>query len=211
MPLFITFEGIDGSGKDTQLESLCRHFKAEDKYNEIVLARQNSNRTKAGIKIVNFLENSNPNKLSAFQTANLYVDDRIELSNQYRVFLRWGYNVFVSRYDLSTLAYQQTQGEEFDILYALHQYEARKGTLIPDITLLFDLPAEVALDRRKIRGDKEEYFEKRDFQKKLRNIYLESAKKIQELQPERKVIVVNADQSPEDVTNEMIYKLEPYL
>ena len=41
---FIVFEGIDGSGKSTQIDYLAKHLRWKDKYNEVLLAREPTRR-----------------------------------------------------------------------------------------------------------------------------------------------------------------------
>lgn len=210
MALFISFEGIDGSGKDTQLEHLVSYLRKKDKYNEILVARQPSNRTNCGKELVTMLESHNMNGFHPIQIANLYVQDRIIVSQQYKKFLEEGYNILTSRHDLSTLAYQRTQGISFKELYHMHKY-GEEGTLIPNITFLFDLPAIVSFARINKRNEKTEYFEKLEFQEKLRGTYLKSIKEIKKVQPDRQILIINANQSPKEVTAEMISKLESII
>ena len=72
-------------------------------------------------------------------------------------------HVLISRYDLSTLSYQMTQGMSFDELYNMHKYGKEEGCIIPDITLIFDLPVKIAFERMAKRNSETEFFEKVEF------------------------------------------------
>lgn len=209
--LFIAFEGLDGSGKDTQLNLLIDEIKSSknklfgDKYSNIWITRQPTKMTPSGIAISEKIKSESVSKEEATQG---FVQDRIEHSQIIREQLQHSF-VLTSRSDFSTLCYQSAQGMDVDELYELHQYGDETGTLIPDITLVFKIPAEVGLSRIQ-EGRQEvakECFEELEFLKKCSNQeeflipYLKN-------KDGRIIIEINANQSIEEVKNEMVSKLE---
>lgn len=204
-PLFITFEGIDGAGKDTQLHRLAELIREGkpfgSKYANIWITREPTKMTQAGTTISHLIRQR---QVSAEEAIKYYVDDRKEHTQYIKKILKHSY-VLCSRYDLSTLSYQMTQGANFEDLYKIHEFGKDKGCIIPDITLVFDVPVSVALERISSRGGVREIFEKEEFLTKLKE---NQDFCITELRKKgRKVIVVNANQDRDKVTREMIEKL----
>lgn len=209
--LFITFEGIDGSGKDTQLNKLIAQVREDDnfpfgdKYSNIWVTREPTKLTPQGEEICRRIREEDVPKEEA---TRLYVEDRIKHSRIIEQVLDHSH-VFISRYDISTLSYQMTQGMDFDELYDLHKYGQKNGALIPDITLVFTLPESEANQRVSTRNGVRECFEKRDFQQELEK---NTQYCIEELRKRGRVILeINADQAIENVTNEMFEKISSFL
>jgi thymidylate kinase len=91
----------------------------------------------------------------------------------------------------------------------MHNY-GDQGSLIPDLTIIFDIPAEVAFEWAGKRKSEEECFEEIEFQKKLvenQNFIIEELRK----RDKRKIIVINSNQPIEDVTKEMVVKIKKEL
>lgn len=156
--LFVVFEGIDGSGKGTQLELLHHHIKQLDKYNEVLTAREP---TRNAEQIRKRLEQDDTITSGVIDMARLFIEDRRQhLQNTILPVLNSGGIVLCDRYMMSTLAYQSAQGIPLDTLLHMHQ---EAGIIAPDLTLLINTRPEVALERIKKRGQKIEKFEK-DFE-----------------------------------------------
>lgn len=208
MSLFITFEGIDSCGKDTNIFELMKAIKDDgngfldgDKYSNIWLTREPSNMTQEGRKIAAL---SRTDHVDGKLATELLIKDRIEHTKIIKEQLKHSY-VISSRYDLSTLSFQMTQDIDFETIYEMHEYEKQK-TIRPDLTIVFDLPVEVAFKRIVGRDSPREYFETIDFQTKLqKNLYfcIEELRKRQQ----RDIIIVDSNQSREDVAKEMIEKV----
>ncbi|MFT4244719.1 MAG: dTMP kinase [Candidatus Woesearchaeota archaeon] len=211
--LFIAFEGLDGSGKDTQLTKLIDEIKSSknflfgDKYSNIWVTRQPTKITKSGIEIS---EKIKQEQVSKEEATRGFVQDRIEHSQIIKEQLTHSY-ILTSRYDFSTLVYQYVQGMNLEELYAMHKYGDEKGTLIPDITLVFKVSAQVGLSRI-LDGRQEvpkECFEHLDFLQKCERKEQEVIEYLRE-KDGRCIIEIDANQSIEDVTREMILQLEQW-
>ncbi len=207
--VFFSFEGIDGSGKDTLIEYCVHLIKSDpeifgDKYSNIWVTREPTKITKAGKELAKKLKEGFNSGLEA---ALLFVEDRIQHSKIIKEMLNHSH-VLCSRYDLSTLAYQKTQGVGFEELCKMHKYGQEEGTLLPDLTIYIKVDPEIAIKRVYKRKEDKEVFEKLDFQTKLVENY---DFVINELQKRgRKILVLDGNQSLERVKNEFRSKLMNY-
>jgi dTMP kinase len=170
---FIVFEGPDGVGKDVQMEILASHIRGLDKYNEVLLAREP---TYKAVEIKEALAREKDAFSGGERLAELYVTrDRVpHTSELIAPVLLWGGFVLASRYAMSTLAYQSVQGVKYEKLLELHE---NGGIITPDLTLLLDVPVEMAAERRGKRAGATEKFEHDiEFQRRLKAEYKAIAK-----------------------------------
>jgi|LauGreSBDMM110SN_4_FD.fasta_scaffold04415_5 dTMP kinase len=172
---FITFEGIEGSGKSTQAKKLHEFFLSQ-KINS-VLTREPGG-TKAGELIRAILIDEKIDKLEARTELFLNFAARLEhVEKLIKPILSQNKTVISDRFFDSTYAYQ---GSAFGLDLELID-EVRKMTLqnfVPDITFLIDVPVDIAFKRIENRLDNNRY-EKlgRDFHQKVRDGFLDLAKK----------------------------------
>ena len=204
--LFITFEGIDGCGKDTQVFKLAEAIKLNlsDKYANIWLTREPTNITKEGIEISKKIKK----KISGVEASKLFIKDRQKHSKIISFYLKTSF-VLCSRYDISTLSYQMVQGVDFETLYNMHEY--KKETLIPDITIIFDLKVCEALNRVKKRDKKLEFFEEENFQNKVKENINFCISELKKRQNKRIFIRIDASQNIEEVTRNLVEKLKKFF
>ncbi len=207
---FITFEGIDGAGKDTQLYQLAEMIREDEsfygnKYHNVWITREPTQHSEPGRKICDLLKKDN---ISKEEATELFVSDRIEHSRVIEDVLRHS-DVLLSRYDLSTLTYQYAQGMPLDELYNMHRYGERDGTIIPDITLFFDISAEKAAKRMLGRKSKE-YFENLEFQRDVREKSYEVMDYLKK-RDGRDIIVINAERPVDSVSQEMHDRLKQFF
>ena len=130
--LFIAFEGLYGSGKDTQLHKIINYLKNNDKYCNIWVTREPTKITESGNNISELLKGV----VTKEDTIKYFIKDRKEHSNIIKDMLKHSH-VLTSRYDFSTYAYQMAQGSTFDELYNAHNYNI--DIIIPDITNLIHM------------------------------------------------------------------------
>jgi len=142
--LFVTFEGGEGSGKSTQITRLAARLRARGL--EPVLTREPGGTPLAeGIRdlLLDPLRRCGP-----MSEALLMEAARADVvTHVIRPALAAGRVVLCDRYDDSTLAYQGGgRGLEVPLLTTLNR--AATGGLVPDLTLLYDVPPEIGLARR---------------------------------------------------------------
>lgn len=174
--LLITFEGIDGCGKSTQLNKLAEWFKSLNR--EVLLIREPGGTT-IGEKIRTILLDKKNDEMCSITELLLYEAARAQIVSQViKPALSEGKIIICDRFYDSTFAYQgYARGLGSDMVESLNKI-ATAG-LDPDITFLLDLSEEEALKRRVGRGEAEDRLEAMGikFQRDVREGYLEIAKK----------------------------------
>ena len=188
--MFITLEGIEGSGKTTQIQTIARWLTAAG--HDFLITREPGG-TPIGGQIRSIL--LHPENLDLVPTAELllYVADRVQhLETVIRPALASGKVVVCDRYFDATLVYQgYARGLDKEMIRRLHQFTC--GGFAPSLTILLDLEPEDGLCRAWQRIDtdadhaKESRFEeeKMAFHNRVREGYLDLARR----QPDRFVIV----------------------
>ena len=145
--LFITFEGIDGGGKTTQANMLSEALTRRGV--QVCLTREPGGTT-LGKNIRQMLLNG-PDDIDSRTEALLYAADRAyHVKTVVQPALQAGQVVVQDRYIDSSLAYQGA-GRSLDTAEIRNLSEWATEGLCPDLTLLFDLPAEVASQRLRQR------------------------------------------------------------
>ncbi|MFV1011336.1 MULTISPECIES: dTMP kinase [unclassified Wolbachia] len=166
--MFITFEGIDGSGKTTQSELLANYFKQIHGENNVVLTREPGG-TDFAEKIRGLLLKDNIDPISELL---LLISMRHEhMKKLILPALKEGKTVICDRFIDSTIAYQgYGLGVDLSLIRDLHKLVEIK---YPDITFILDIDVQVGLSRAK---DKNKYEEMSiDFYHKIRKGFQEIA------------------------------------
>lgn len=196
---FITFEGIEGSGKSTQLARLAVALRGLG-HDPLVTREPGGTALGRTLRSALLAPSAGARAASPLTEAILMVADRHEHVAQVIAPARAaGRIVLCDRHADSTVAYQGGgSGVDRATLVALNAIAT--GALAPDLTLLFDLPVERALarmaDRAGRAGAAPDRFEAETvaFHDRVRGAYLELAA----AQP-RRIVVIDAARSPDDV------------
>jgi dTMP kinase len=147
--MFITFEGVDGSGKSTQARLLAERLRAEGR--EVVDTREPGG-TEAGERIRELLLHSG--RLAPWAEATLFSAARAQLVDEViRPALAGGADVVCDRYIDSSLAYQGI-ARGLGVERVLEVNLAVTGSLLPDRTFLLVVPGDVAAMRRGTSPDR---------------------------------------------------------
>lgn len=157
MSLFITFEGIEGSGKSTHCRELAAHLRGTGR--SVVETREPGG-TAAGAAIRDLLLDAERRPLTPLAELLLYCADRTQhVDEVIRPGLAAGHVVLCDRFSDSTIAYQgHGRGLDADAVRAL---DARaRGGIWPDLTFLLDCPVEQGLARARGRGPARDRFER---------------------------------------------------
>jgi dTMP kinase len=201
---FITFEGIEGSGKSTQVARLAAWIKTIGC--DPVVTREPGG-TPLGKRLREALLSGNVE--DPLTEAMLMTADRAEhVTRVILPALDRGEHVLCDRHADSTLAYQGGgSGVSREVLEALNRVATRG--LVPDLTLLYDLDPKIALARMHARtGGNADRFEAESlaFHERVRATYLELARR----EPAR-FAVIDASRNPEDVYADGRARIEALL
>ena len=168
--MFVTFEGIDGSGKSTQLRLLADHLQA--KGHEVIVTREPGG-SKGAEDIRRLLVEGDPGRWSAETEILLFTAARRDhVERLIQPGLAAGAIVVSDRFADSTRVYQgATRGDLRATVDALH---SRMIAMEPDLTLVIDMDPDAALARGLARQSGEDRFEDfgAAFQRKLRDGFL---------------------------------------
>ncbi len=153
--LFISFEGIDGSGKSTQTKRLAKRLQQDG--HEVVLTREPGGSVGAE-EIRALVLQGDPERWSAETEILLFTAARRDhLECVILPALSAGKIVICDRFADSTRMYQGiSRGNLREIVDRLHDLMIPRD---PDVTLLIDMDPEIGLSRAKARSTKEERFE----------------------------------------------------
>jgi dTMP kinase len=192
--MFIVFEWVDWSWKDTQLNRVFEYLRDRNKNSQIWVTKEPTWNTIAWKEILKRLSGEWFKDWK--EALDLYVKDREEQTNIRKEILKHSI-ILSSRFDYSTFAYQWVQGLSFDEIYNAHNYD---NILLPDITFIFDVSIENIEKRLNNRWWDKEFFEDLNFLEKVKIKYLESAKK---LKNNRKIYIIDANKTIEEVFEEI--------
>ena len=182
---FITFEGIDGSGKTTIANLLYERLKKE---HEVVLT---SEPTKSWLgKAVRKAISENRD---AVTIALLFVADRNEHVKEIKKWLREGKIIICDRYIDSTFAYQKEHLKGIIEKPVQWLKNLHTNFLIPHLTFLFKIDVEKALKRK----NKRTIYESKEFLERVQKNYIEMAE-------EKRFVIINADRKKEDILEECL-------
>ncbi len=204
---FITFEGIDGSGKSTQLRMLASELRFRG-FN--VLTTCEPGGTPLGRRLREaFLETEET--VAPLAELLLFAADRAQHVNfLVKPALEQGKTVISDRYSDATFAYQGA-GRGFSEKTVDQIIELATDGLKPDLTLFFDLPVHKALlrtDSRTTKGEKKNRMdkEKAEFYERVRAAYL----KIGKAEPER-FRIIDAEGSTDEVKTRVLKIVTEFL
>lgn len=202
--IFISLEGIDGSGKTSLKERLQLYL--EQNYGLEVLGVREPGGNIISEKIRELLLDAGNQGMTSRTEALLYAAARSQVVEEViRPALMAGKVVLADRYMDSTIAYQG-YGRCLNIEFLQQLNQLCTGGLKPDLTLLLDLDSKAALQRRKKEIPDRLEKEGLAFQEKVRDGYLQLAR-----QEEERIKTLDARQEPEKVLGEALCYLDELL
>ncbi len=204
MPMFVSLEGIEGAGKTTILPHLVAFLEA---HGQACTVTREPGGTAFGGRLRAILLDPVHRDLDPRAELLLYAADRVQhVREVIRPALARGHVVLCDRYVDATVVYQGVARQlGRDLILALHRLVL--GELVPDATLLFDLPVPLGLERawrdfdHGERSRRESRFEqeKRDFHEAVRSGYL----KLAQNEPQR-FHIIDAAADLETVTRQTL-------
>ncbi len=204
---FVTFEGLDGSGKGTQISRLVAWLLQTNKYLHLFLTHEPTTTTKEGQQIARLLRQATHIDLQ--QIAALFVADRRQHTVLFRQLLSWAM-VLSDRYDISTFAYQGCK-LGFEEIYQMHRFGQPDGALIPDLTIVLNVSPQTALQRTKDRHAPQEYWETEQRLTEVANCQKEALAWWQENHPERRFALVPGEGKPKEIHRRVVAAVMPVL
>lgn len=200
--MFISFEGIDFSGKSTQIE-LLKDYLVE--YNKKVEILREPGGTEISEKVRRILLDNKNEKMFAEAELLLFSASRAQLVREkIRPYLQKGIYVISDRFHDSSTAYQgYGRGIPIEVVRQVH--ELAIGDTSPDLTFFIDIPVGIANERKKkkskVKLDRIELADI-DFYNRVRSGYLEIARQ------EERFKVIDGTQNIETIQNQIISELE---
>ncbi len=170
--MFISFEGVEGSGKSTQARLLYERLAS--RLEQVVLTHEPGG-TPLGEKIMELLKWAGGIQIAPLAELALFNASRSQLvSTVVRPHLEAGGTVICDRYAESSLAYQG-YGRGLDLDMVRQAVDVATGGLRPDLIVLVDVPVREGLRRK--RDEKPDRFEREDvaFHERVREGYLRMA------------------------------------
>ena len=201
---FITFEGIDGSGKSTQIRKLAKFL--EDNGFDIIITREPGGSV-GGEEIRNLLLQGEVDRWSAETEILLFTAARRDhLERIILPALQDGKIVICDRFTDSTRMYQGMRGPKLRDL--VDKLTKEVINCDPDLTIVIDIDPEISLERAKSRKTAEERFEDFgvDLQKKMRRGFLDLSREFSS-----RIEVVNGQQSVDELAKEIASLLRARL
>jgi len=200
--MFISFEGIDFSGKSTQIELLKDYLVDHNKKVEIL---REPGGTEISEKVRRILLDNKNEKMFAEAELLLFSASRAQLLREkIQPYLQKGIYVISDRFHDSSTAYQgYGRGIPLDAIMKVHQLAI--GDTMPDVTFFIDIPVGIANERKKKKSKvKLDRIELADieFYNRVRSGYLEIARQ------EERFKVIDGTQNIETIQNQIISELE---
>jgi dTMP kinase len=208
--LFITFEGIEGCGKTTQVRRFVKRLK---RLGISLITTLEPGGTRIGRDIRQILLDPRNKNLSPFAELILYAADRAQhVEEVIKPALDEGKWVVCDRFLDATVVYQGiVRGQDMELIGILNE-KATQG-IRPDITYLLDCPVDMGLGRALKRNEAEsqkgqDRFEREavDFHKAVREGYLALARENQD-----RFVVIDATLPIDEVEGEVFHHMEPFL
>jgi dTMP kinase len=200
--LFITFEGIEGSGKSTQIAQLANHLTETGR--SVLLTREPGG-TPIGDQVRKVLLDAANTALDPKAELLLYAASRAQhLAERIAPALASGTAVLCDRFSDATLAYQGFgRGLDINMIRALDELVTK--SMRPDLTILLDVDPAIGVGRARGRNQRagmesEARFENEEiaFHTRVRHGYLELAK-----QEPKRFRVLDASGTPENIQTEL--------
>ena len=185
---FVVIEGLDGSGKSTQIKMLRSYLELKNvKYQYLHFPRTDS--PVYGDLISRFLrgELGENNSINPYLIAMIYAGDRANAGNMLRKWKEEGFFILVDRYVLSNIAYQGAKislpEDQMKLKNWILDLEYKYNNIpVPDVNIFLDVPFKftekqltkprIGEDRNYLLGNRDIHEEDLEFQKRVREIYI---------------------------------------
>lgn len=202
--LFIALEGIDGSGKSTQVKKLAEKFIAIG--HKVYVTCEPTDGPVGSI-----IRNIFKGRIDADHRtiAGLFVADRLDhlLNNVNGIIKKMedGYTVITDRYCFSSYAYQ---GTHTDMGWVIDANAMSAQLLKPDLNIFIDVPPEICMSRLSANRNMMELYETLENLHNVRAKYFEAFEK---LKHRENIFITNGNRSLDTITNDIWEELQKIL
>ena len=220
---FLVIEGLDGSGKSTQLKLLREHLEQ----NAVSYKYLHFPRLEEGVfgeLVARFLrgEMGANDQVDPYLVALIFAGDRADASSQIRQWMDEGNLVIVDRYVYSNIAFQcaklSDREEQERLRDWILEFEFGYNQLPrPDLNLYLNVPFEFTRkqlnvarngdDRTYLKGERDIHEENLDFQEQVRQVYLSLQEHVDDLELIDCMDTRGGMRSPESISNLIIKKM----
>lgn len=200
MGLFLTFEGVEGSGKTTQISKLERHYREQGRRVEC-LREPGGTAFGEDLRAL-LLGQQGKDMLNALTETCVFLASRAQLLHEKVLPTLQDPRavVILDRYIDSTLVYQGfARNRGTAALWALHQFTPLN--LLPHATLFLDVDVETSFARQAARGLAKDYFEARD--QGFHHTLADGYRRVANLHPER-IQRIDAEDGEEQVAKRIM-------
>jgi dTMP kinase len=195
---FVVLEGIDGAGTTTQTARLVERLRLETK-SPVKVTREPSDGPIGALvrQILTGRIISPGGRAPGWATmALLFAADRMDhVESEIEPFMEEGGIVVSDRYDASSLAYQSVSSGRGGTQAVEWIRQLNKHAQRPDLTVVVDLPADMAAARREVRGEPAQLYEQNEVQRALVEFYRDLARHM----PNDNVVLVDGKGTVDEV------------
>lgn len=201
---FIAFEGIDGSGKSTQIQLLMQRLQQENVHCYTTMEPTDS---PIGSMIHQIMTGrlKTDNKV----IAALFVADRLDHLlndvNGIKAKIDEGTTVLTDRYYLSSYAYHSV---DMPMDWVIEANSQCAEILRPTVHIFIDIDPDISLERIAKNRFQQELFEKKSRLVKVREKYFEA---IEKLKDKENIIIIDGNQSVENISRDIWQQVEKYV
>ncbi|MDQ3019628.1 MAG: dTMP kinase [Bacteroidota bacterium] len=200
--MFISFEGIDLSGKSTQIKLLEEYLLRNKK--KVISVREPGG-TAISEKIRDIILDKDHLKMEYFTEFLLFSSSRHQLTKEIIIpHLKKKYFVLSDRYFDSSTAYQGYGGMlDLKIINSINKIAT--DNLVPDLTFLINISIEECIRRKKLMKKNEDRIEQKkiSYYKKVINGYLQIA-----ANNKRRFVVIDGNNSIEEIQKKIIHSIK---
>lgn len=202
--IFIAFEGIDGSGKSTQIRLLADCLRKMEVAFYTTMEPTDSPIGSMIHQIMTGRMHADPKVIAALFTADR-LDHLLNEVNGIARRIDEGTTVIMDRYYLSSYAYQSV---DLPLEWLIHANEPAKEIMRPDVNIFIDIEPELAMERILGNRFQKELFEEQSRLERVRRNYLDV---FDRLQGEEQVVVIDGNRSQEAVAEDIRSTVMKYL
>lgn len=203
--MFITFEGLDFSGKSTQAKMLHEYLKSK-KISSVLLREPGG--TTISEKVREIILDREHIEMTPLTEFMLFSASRSQLVSQViKPHLKKGFVVICDRYYDSSTAYQ-SYGGKMELKQVLEVNDIATGGLKPDMTILIDIAPKAAFSRANLRGNAKDRMENKNlaYYNKVYKGFKDIANR-----NKKRFVVINGSLTISEIHNSIIEKVNKKL